>query len=96
MRSSCSHAASSSSPLGTDSTGLPAPTNSARIWPRPGVVISLAMMPAGSEPRTEGNPPTRERRRRYTAPSSAPTAFMANRSPGMPNDPNIEPPTRPR
>ena len=54
-------AASSSAPLGTESTGLPAETNSARIWPSPGVVISFAITEAGSEPSTSGRSPTRER-----------------------------------
>ena len=52
-----SSAASSSSPLGTDSTGLPAPTNIALICRCPGVVISLAISAAGSAPITARKPP---------------------------------------
>ena len=58
-----SSASSNSLPLGTDSTGLPALTNSALTWPRPGVVISLAITPAGSDISTDGKPPMRERLR---------------------------------
>ncbi len=62
LRSSPRIAAASSSPLGTLSTGLPAETNSARIRPFPGVVISFAISEAGIAPRTSGKLPTRERR----------------------------------
>ncbi len=47
--------------MGTESTGLPAEKNIARIWPSPGVVISFAITEAGSEPSTSGRSPTRER-----------------------------------
>ncbi len=56
-----SSARSSSSPLGTERTGLPAETNSAFICPLPGVVISFAISEAGSEPSTSGRSPIRER-----------------------------------
>ena len=61
MSSTCSSAASSASPSGTDSTGLPALTKKARTCRSPGVVISRGISAAGMAPITSGKSPKRER-----------------------------------
>ncbi len=59
MKSSRPKAASSRSPLGAESTGLPATVNRTLICPSPGVSISSARVATGSSPFASGNSLTR-------------------------------------
>ena len=71
---------------------MPAETNIALIWRSPGVVISLAIRAAGSEPIAFGMPPMRVRRR-YDAPQRDTHAWCsAIAGPTVCIRPNTEPP----
>jgi hypothetical protein len=70
MKSSSGSAASSRSASGALSTGLPAITISARVWPGPGVAISSARQETGTWPSTSGAPRTRDFQRWKTKPSA--------------------------
>ena len=82
-------AASSAPPSGTESTGLPAITTSALIWPSPGVDISSARLTAGNSPITSGWPLTRLKKRPRLPGPELPATSTAGLE-------NITPPSRSR